>query len=61
MPNVVATEKNCFRCINLGASDAGYICTLGFGKAQTIWTGDLARICPYFEERREPEEAAEEY
>ena len=42
MPYLVVTEKNCFRCTNLGASDAGYICKMGFGKAQTIWTGHLA-------------------
>jgi hypothetical protein len=53
LPYVVETEKNCFRCVNLGASDAGYICKLGFGKAQTIWTGHLALICPLFEERGE--------
>lgn len=47
-------EKNCFRCLHVGASHDGYICTLGFGKAQLIWTGNLALICPLFEERPEP-------
>ncbi|MGH2387255.1 MAG: hypothetical protein ACRDIE_03550 [Chloroflexota bacterium] len=46
--------KNCFRCIHLSASDEGYVCGLGFGEARTIWTGDLALICPLFEERQEP-------
>ena len=50
--------KNCFRCIHLSASDLGYICGQGFGEAQTIWTGDLALICPLFEERVEREEIA---
>ncbi|MDB5057453.1 MAG: hypothetical protein JWO59_925 [Chloroflexi bacterium] len=48
--------KNCFRCEHLSASDEGYVCGLGFGEAQTIWTGDLALICPLFEEKREREE-----
>jgi hypothetical protein len=47
------TAKNCFRCEHLSASDDGYVCGLGFGEAQTIWTGDLALICPLFEERVE--------
>ncbi len=46
--------KNCFRCIHLSASDEGYVCGMGFGEARTIWTGDLALICPLFEERPEP-------
>jgi hypothetical protein len=45
--------KNCFRCQHLSASDDGYVCGMGFGEAQTIWTGDLALICPLFEERIE--------
>lgn len=52
--------KNCFRCEHLSAADAGYVCGLGFGEARTIWTGDLALICPMFEERREPEPVAVE-
>ena len=47
--------RNCFRCENLSSSDDGYVCGLGFGTAQTIWTGDLALICPHFEEKRERE------
>ena len=50
--------KNCFRCIHLSASDEGYVCGLGFGEARTIWTGDLALICPLFEERQESALAA---
>jgi hypothetical protein len=50
--------KNCFRCIHLSASDEGYVCGMGFGEARTIWTGDLALICPLFEERAEPTFAA---
>jgi hypothetical protein len=46
-------EKNCFRCQHLGASDDGYVCALGFGEARTIWTGDLALICPMFEPKEE--------
>ena len=42
-------EKNCFRCQHLSASADGYVCGLGFGEARTIWTGDLALICPQFE------------
>ena len=45
--------KNCFRCEHLSASDDGYVCGLGFGEAHTIWTGDLALICPLFEPRYE--------
>jgi len=48
-----AKPKSCFRCEHLSASDDGYVCGLGFGEAQTIWTGDLALICPLFEERFE--------
>jgi hypothetical protein len=48
--------KNCFRCEHLSASDEGYVCGLGFGEAQTIWTGDLALICPLFEPKQEREE-----
>jgi hypothetical protein len=51
--------KNCFRCENLSASDDGYVCGAGFGEALTIWTGDLALICPLFEERRERGEQQE--
>ncbi|HEV7214192.1 MAG TPA: hypothetical protein VGP33_03630 [Chloroflexota bacterium] len=51
--------KNCFRCEHLSASEAGYVCGLGFGEAQTIWTGDLALICPLFEEKLEREEIPE--
>ncbi len=47
--------RNCFRCEHLSASDEGYVCGEGFGEAQTIWTGDLALICPLFEERAERE------
>jgi hypothetical protein len=50
--------KNCFRCIHLSASDEGYVCGLGFGEARTIWTGDLALICPLFEPRQETDLAA---
>jgi hypothetical protein len=60
VPYLVETEKNCFRCVNLAASDAGYICKLGFGKAQTIWTGHLALICPHFEERSERQQNEDE-
>ncbi len=45
--------RNCFRCEHLSASEDGYVCGEGFGEAQTIWTGDLALICPLFEERVE--------
>jgi hypothetical protein len=45
--------KNCFRCEHLSASNEGYVCGAGFGEALTIWTGDLALICPLFEERHE--------
>ena len=52
--------KNCFRCGNLGASEDGYICDKGFQSfrgshgTRTIWTGDLALICPLYEEREYP-------
>ena len=49
--------KNCFRCEHLSASDEGYVCGLGFGEARTIWTGDLALICPLFEPRQESQPA----
>jgi hypothetical protein len=52
-------QKNCFRCEHLSASPDGYVCGLGFGEAQTIWTGDLALICPLFEEKQEREELPE--
>ena len=52
-------KKNCFRCEHLSASEAGYVCGLGFGEAQTIWTGDLAVDCPLFEEKSEREPVAE--
>lgn len=48
-----STPKNCFRCEHLSAAEPGYVCGLGFGEATTIWTGDLALICPLFEERQE--------
>jgi hypothetical protein len=51
--------RNCFRCENLSSSDDGYICGAGFGEALTIWTGDLALICPLFEERAERSEQPE--
>jgi hypothetical protein len=51
--------KNCFRCEHLSASNDGYICGAGFGEALTIWTGDLALICPLFEPRRERSEQPE--
>lgn len=50
--------SNCFRCEHLGASDDGYICNKNFQSfrgshgRRTIWTGDLALICPMYEERR---------
>lgn len=47
--------KNCFRCEHLSASMDGYVCGLGFGAAQTIWTGDLALICHLFEPKHERE------
>jgi hypothetical protein len=47
--------KNCFRCEHLSASEEGYVCGAGFGEALTIWTGDLALICPLFEPRVERE------
>ncbi len=56
MPYLV-DGKNCFRCAHLGASDDGYICNKGFQDfrgthgTRTIWTGNLALICPLFEER----------
>lgn len=51
-------EKNCFRCQHLSASLDGYVCGMGFGEARTIWTGDLALICPLFEpyQPHEPDE-----
>lgn len=51
--------KNCFRCQHLGASDDGYICNKGFQNFRgshgrlTIWTGNLALICPLFEPRQQ--------
>lgn len=48
--------KNCFRCEHLDAATIGYVCGLGFGEAQSIWTGDLALICPLFEPKYEREE-----
>lgn len=48
--------KNCFRCQHLDAAEIGYVCGLGFGEAQSIWTGDLALICPLFEEKYERED-----
>ncbi len=53
-------DRNCFKCEHLGASETGYICNKGFrdfrGRdgTRTIWTGDLARICPLYEERVRP-------
>jgi hypothetical protein len=57
MPYLEA-ERSCFRCVNLGASDDGYICERnymnfrGSGSTRTIWTGDLALHCPMFELRQ---------
>ena len=56
--------RNCFRCEHLGASLDSYICNKGFESfrgshgTRTIWTGDLALICPMFEQRR-PAQAIE--
>ena len=53
--------RNCFRCEHLGASEDSYICNKGFQDfrgqhgTRTIWTGDLALICPLYEERRHQE------
>jgi hypothetical protein len=63
MPYLVE-DRNCFRCQHLGASDDGYICKKGFQDfrgshgRRTIWTGDLALICPLFEERQHTEQLA---
>jgi len=53
------TERSCFRCVNLGASDDGYICERnymnfrGSGTTRTIWTGNLALHCPMFEAKQQ--------
>ena len=57
MPYLEA-ERSCFRCVNLGASDDGYICERnymnfrGSGSTRTIWTGNLALHCPMFEPKQ---------
>ena len=57
MPYMETEQKNCFRCVNLGASDDGYICNKGFEdfrgqySTRTIRTGNLAVHCPLFDPR----------